>query len=45
MTAEEAIEKVHGEMCIGCSEETICHKIAQFCDRFWERVDKLESEE
>lgn len=45
MTEEEVIEKVYGEMCAGCSEETICHKIAQFCDGFWERVDELEGKE
>lgn len=45
MTAEEVIEKVYGEMCAGCSEETICHKISQFCDGFWERVVELEDKE
>lgn len=45
MTAEEAVEKAYGEMCIGCSEETICYKIAQFCEGFWLRVEELEGEE
>lgn len=45
MTAEEAIEKAYEEMCVGCSEETICHKIVQFCEGFWMRVDELEDKE
>lgn len=45
MTEEEAIVQVYNEMCVGCNGETICHKIAQFCDGFWTAVEELEGKE
>ena len=44
MTEEEAIVQVYNEMCVGCYQETLCHKLAQNCDGFWMAVDELEGE-
>lgn len=37
--------EVYEEMCVGCSDEKICHEECEHCVQFHERLEEKESEE
>ena len=36
--------EVYEELCIGCSDEKICHEECKHCVQFYERLEELEEE-
>lgn len=36
--------EVYEEMCVGCSDEKICHEECDHCVQFYERLEEKEEE-
>lgn len=36
--------EVYEELCVGCSDEKICHEECKHCVQFYERLEELEEE-
>jgi hypothetical protein len=37
--------EVYEELCVGCSDEKICHEECEHCVQFYERLEEKENEE